>query len=273
MPLKKSILALGVLLAALLCLTACGNSEVRTIPEGQVVFALPVSSALFSEVHTGDIVGLYDGGTAIAQLRYVRVYAVTEDTLLLLLRDSQVRALGGASNAAVALISCGDARRAEELLALQAQLNGQNAAPRTEPTVPITEPTTQPITEPVTEPVTEPTVPVTEPVVPTTKPVVTDDPTEPAKPTLPSKPAEPKPTVPTVPIEPEPTEPVTEPTEPSKPTEPKPTEPKPTEPKPTDPMEPAKPTKPTMPTEPAKPIFPIRPVPVIPIQPPAKPTI
>ncbi len=125
-----SALLVVLLLALLISLTSCKGGAPMTgaIPEGQAVFALPVSPALCSEARAGDIVAVYDGGTAIAQLRYVRVYAVADGALLLLLDDAQARALHGVSDSAAALVSCGDARRAEELLALQARINAPHVS-------------------------------------------------------------------------------------------------------------------------------------------------
>lgn len=125
LPEKKRILffAVAALIIVIIAAIVTRPRNAQTIPEGQAVFTLPTPPALCGAVNAGDVVGIYSGGRAGAQLRYVRVYAVADDALLLLLDDAQARALYEADNPTAALVSCGDAQRAGELLALQSQIN------------------------------------------------------------------------------------------------------------------------------------------------------
>ena len=120
------ILTVIILASASNCSGTAGEPAVPEIGADQTVISVQADEALAALANPGDIVQLYAAdGSAMEELRYLRVYSPAEDgRLLLLVNSQQASAIATQElSSSVVLVCHKDPDRASELLALQERIN------------------------------------------------------------------------------------------------------------------------------------------------------
>lgn len=102
------------------------QSRLPDILEGQAIVSVSSDTAISSQISTGDIVRLYgEDGEPVSQLQYVQVYSVEQDSLLLVMDETQAATVLKMRNQAakIVLLVHADRERAAEMVELQKHIN------------------------------------------------------------------------------------------------------------------------------------------------------